>query len=135
MWVLLLLIIGFIVAKFLYDRNKQSQRIQSQGGMRIKYNKLISELMEGNSRTRIINETPDSITVGLISSGGETIFILTESFGTLNVRWKTDGPVFGKEELNWDFSEAQDQEEMAYKIMMDVGEIQIKNIRNHGFDI
>lgn len=130
MWILivLLIIVGIIIIKFLIDRGSQSSIIKQQGGMKNKYRELIQALMM-DPRTKIFNESPDSISLGLSNMGGTTLFILTQTFGFVTVQWKVDSPVFGKHKMEWDFPENQDQRKMVEKIENDLGDYQRRIFR------
>jgi len=129
MWTVIILIAVFIIGKFLYDRNKQASKITMEGGMRNKYRDLIKFLMSGDPRSKIFQETSDSITLGISNAGGTTLFVLTQTFGKVTVQWKVDGPVFGKHKMEWDFQEYGDQEKMAERIVNDTGKYQ-QNMMN-----
>lgn len=134
MWTVIIIVVVFIIGKFLYDRNKQASKITMEGGMRNKYRDLIEFLMSGDSRSKIFQETSDSITLGISNAGGTTLFILTQTFGKVTVQWKVDSPVFGKHKMEWDFQEYGDQEQMAERIANDTGKYQQNMMSTHGFD-
>ncbi|MFW6046615.1 MAG: hypothetical protein ACOCP4_02350 [Candidatus Woesearchaeota archaeon] len=134
MWiVIILIIVAFIIGKFLYDRNQQAAKITMEGGMRNKYRYLIEFFMSGDSRTKIYQETSDSITMGISNMGGTTLFILTQTFGKVTVQWKVDSPVFGKHKMEWEFPEYGDQEKMAERIANDTGKYQQNIMNTMGF--
>lgn len=134
MWIALIIIaLVFIIGKFLIDKNNQASKVTMEGGMRNKYRVLIEYLMSGDSRTRILNERYDSITVGLANMGGTTLFILTQTFGNVTVQWKIDSPVFGKHKMEWDFPEYGDQEKMMEIIANDLEKFQQNLMSSHGF--
>lgn len=64
--------------------------------MKNKYRELIEYILSGVERSRILNETSDSIVLGILNMGGTTLFIITQTFGKVTVQWKVDSPVFGK---------------------------------------
>lgn len=121
MWflIVLLILVGIVIVKFLIDRSTQSSKIVMEGGMKNKYHDLVQFLMKA-PRTKIFNETSDSITFGLSNMGGTTLFILTQTFGNVTVQWKVDSPVFGKHKMEWDFKENADQKNMAETIENDL---------------
>ena len=134
MWVAIILaIVIFVIGKFLIAKNKQSSKVTMEGGMRNKYRELIEIIKSGDHRTQIFQETSDSITLGLSNSGGTTLFILTQTFGNLTVQWKVDSPVFGKHNMEWDFPEYGDQNQIADRIMNDLGKFQGNMMSAHGF--
>ena len=124
MWTIIITIVIFIIGLFLYDTSKQSTQIKKEGGMRIKYRDLITYIISQDSKTRIFQETSNSITVGVSNIGGTTLFILTQTYGKLTVQWKVDNPIFGKHSMEWDFPEYGDQETMMARIMNDLEKYQ-----------
>lgn len=129
MWIAIILVIVFIIGKFLFDKNSQASKINMEGGMRNKYRDLIEFLMAGDSRSKIFHETSDSIKLGLSNTGGTTLFILTQTFGYVTVQWNIDNPIFGKHKMEWDFPEYSDQKKMTERIANDLGKYQ-KNLMN-----
>ena len=133
MWTIIITIVIFIIGLFLYDTSKQSTQIKKEGGMRIKYRDLITYIISQDSKTRIFQETSNSITVGVSNIGGTTLFILTQTYGKLTVQWKVDNPIFGKHSMAWDFPEYGDQETMMARIMNDLDKYQRNIMVSKGF--
>jgi len=123
-WTIITLIVVFIIGKFLYDTSKQSSKIKQEGGMRIKYRELIAEILNQDSKVRIMQETSNSITLGVSNISGSTLFIFTQTYGKLTIQWKVDNPIFGKHSMEWDFPEYGDQEKMMSRIMNDLDKYQ-----------
>ena len=124
MWTIIIVIVIFIIGLFLYDTSKQSTQIKREGGMSIKYRELIKYIMSGDSRSRIMQETSNSLTLGVSNAGGTTLYILTQTYGKLTVQWKVDSPAFGRHYKEWDFQEYEDQERMMARIMNDLEKYQ-----------
>ncbi|PMD83809.1 hypothetical protein BWI97_27050 [Siphonobacter sp. BAB-5405] len=124
MLIFIAVIIAFVVIKFFYDMSQQSIQVGKQGGMANKYKVLIGYLLEGHQNSRIIGQTGDSLTVGCASTGGQTIFNLVQTFGSLTVEWKMESPLFGKHRLEWQFPEYEDQEKMMRKLTNDLEKYQ-----------
>lgn len=127
MFALIAVVIVFVIGKFLYDKSQQSTEVSKQGGMANKYRELIGYLLGGHQNTRVIKETSDTITVGSVSAGGQTIFNLVQTFGNLTVEWKMESPLFGKHRLEWTFPEYSDQEKMMERLANDLEKYQ-KNV-------
>jgi len=122
MWIIIIIIVVIIIGKFLYDNNQQSAKVAKEGGMRHKYRNLIQDLLSPNPRCKIIRESSDSITLGLVSNmgAGSTLFVLTQAFGKLNVQWLFESPFYGKHKLEWNFQEYGNQKEMLERMNNDV---------------
>ena len=133
MWTFIILVVVFIIGKFLYDANQQSSKVKKEGGMKVKYWELIEALMSGDSRTKVFQETSNSITFGLSNAGGRTIYILTQTFGKVTIQWKVDSPVFGKHSLEWDFPEYGDQQKMVEQVINDAGRYTENIMRARGY--
>ena len=57
MWWIIIVVIVIMVIKFANDSNKQANAVAKQGGMRVKYRKLINHLLNGDANCKIIQET------------------------------------------------------------------------------
>lgn len=133
MWTVVILIILFIVGKFLYDRNQQTIHVGRQGGMENKYKILVEKLMGGHSDTRIFQRTMDSLILGVSNAGGSTLFELLETFGNVTITWEMTSPMFGKHKLKWTFPEYMDQLEMYNQIENDLDKYQKNAINTSPF--
>lgn len=120
MWYLLLVIVFFVIGKFLYNLSEQRIKVAKQGGMINKYNEVINLLLNGDSNSRIYNSSIDSITVGSSSGGSSVFFILTHTFGKLHIQWNLNSHSYGKHNLEWTFPEFADQYKMVEKMLNDV---------------
>lgn len=133
MWFVIIVIVLFIIGKFLYDRETQASKIQKEGGMRNKYKSLLEFLMASDG-TKIFEEKVDSITVGVSGSSGAVLFTLTQTFGNVNVQWKiVNNPIFGNHKLEWSFQEYGDQNQMIDRIMNDTMKYQSNVMGRNGF--
>jgi hypothetical protein len=127
------LVIVFFIGKFFYDQNEQSVKIGKEGGMMNKYNVLVTALLQGHQNTKVYKADNNSVQLGVVSHGGSTMYIITQTFGNVTVQWKNDSPIFGKHDLEWDFPEYQNQEEMLARIINDVGKYQSNVSRGRNF--
>ena len=133
MWAFLIIVVVLIVFKFLYDKNKQSVQIGRQGGMSTKYKTIVAHLMSGHSSAKIFQETSDSMTFGVSSAGGTTIFRLIQTFSKVSITWEMNSPLFGKHKLEWEFPEFMDQDKMHEKIGNDLAQYQENAIKTSPF--
>lgn len=118
--IIAVLIIALVIGKFLHDRNEQNISIAKEGGMLNKYKILIDHFMRGDSRTKIYKITSDYVSLGSSSIGGSTMFFLLQSFGKISIEWKSESEIFGKHNLEWNFNEYEEQEEMIERIENDL---------------
>jgi hypothetical protein len=124
MWIIIIIVIVFIVGKFLLNTNEQNKAVAKQGGMDFKYRDLIAILMAGDERSKIYQLTASSVTLGVSSIGGMTVFTLTQTFGKVTIQWKMESPIFGKHKMEWTFNEYMEQTKMAEIIMNELGKYQ-----------
>ena len=74
MWTYIIIIIGLIIIKFLYDTAKQSSKVKSEGGIRKKYNVLIEHFLSGLEGCRILQESNTFVSVGVSGPAGSQIY-------------------------------------------------------------
>jgi len=120
--VALIIIVGLFLDEInkYYDTIKQSIQVKKwEVDMSIKYRELIKYIMSGDSRSRIIQETPNSLTLGVSNADSATLFELIQT-EKLTVIWKVNSPEFGEHNQIWHFSEYGDQEKMMAKIINDL---------------
>lgn len=97
-WIIIIAIVGYIIYKYFSDRNKLLSRIESKGGLQVKYQKLISILLGELPGARIIQVTRDTIVINW-NMGQFTIFQL---FDKIRITWRMNlpsGPVKDSIEL------------------------------------
>jgi len=131
MWIIIILIVAFIIGKFLYDTNKQADTVAKQGGMRTKYRTLINHFLSSAPQTRIFDEGAAFITIGVSNIGGTTTFDIQQTYGRVTIRWKVNSPVFGKHNLEWSFNEFEDQDKIIGKIENDLSKYQANVMQNY----
>lgn len=115
----IVIIIVYIIGKFLYDSAKQSNQMKAQGGVRTKYSELI-ELLKGD-QGRIFQQTNTFVAVGVSGIAGSQIFYIQQTFGKVTIQMKVqNNPLFGNVKMEWAFPESMNQEHMVIKIMNDI---------------
>lgn len=129
----IIIIVLFIIGKFLYDKSQVDIKVGKEGGMRQKYKTLISHLLSADSNAKIIKESKDTIVIGNASAGGITNFGLIQTFNELTVQWRMESPIFGSHKLDWVFPEYGDQDKMIEKILNDLGKYQKNVIQSSPF--
>ena len=126
----IIIIVAFILIKFLYDTFQQSNKIKSEGGIRIKYSKLVDHLLSADSRSRIFQETNTFLSVGITGAAGSQIYYITPAYGNVSIRMEIkNNPLLGNQKLEWTFPENMNQEDMIFKMNKDISE-QMENLLN-----
>lgn len=126
MWILVIIIVAFLLLRYNTIQHNKSHEEPAIGSVSKKYSKLISILKSGYPDTRTIHATPNTITLGVISDGGSTIFRLQQNLDLLIVSWDVDNTLFGKHYLRWEFPQFMDQDLMVEKMTKDINEYQLK---------
>lgn len=118
MWTFIIIVVVFIVGKFLFDSFKQSEQIKSQGGIRKKYSLLVQMLLEADPRAKIIQESNTFINIGISGPAGAQSFLLQQTFGKLTVQIVVkNNPLLGNMKIERMFPEDMDQEQMMRELM------------------
>ncbi len=118
MWTFIIIVVVFIVGKFLFDSFKQSEQIKSQGGIRKKYSLLVQMLLEADPRAKIIQESNTFIIIGISGPAGAQSFLLQQTFGKLTVQIVVkNNPLLGNMKIERMFPEDMDQEQMMRELM------------------
>jgi hypothetical protein len=123
MWFSIFAVAGFILFSFLKGVRNIKKEVSQAGGMRVKYAILIKLLLEGDSRTKIYNETSTSIILGLVVMGGYSRFEIQQAFGVIVVKWISESNIFGVFKLEWKLDENMYQEKMYEIICNDIAKI------------
>ena len=116
----ILVIIGFLIVKFIWDSIQQRNKVSKEGGMQKKYATLVELLQEEDSRTQIDQVTSTSLDLSLNTLGGNSYFHLTQTFGALTIEWGLQSPIYGKHKFEWEFDEKANQLIMYEKIKKDL---------------
>lgn len=123
MWIVILIIVGaFVVYKFGKSSGEAIGSVRSDGGMRLKYAKLIKNILEGHTDCKIMMETRTYLRVGVVNYGGSTIFHIQQCPNdTVMIDYDvSNNPVFGKFSLRFTFPDNMDQDEMMERIGLGV---------------
>ena len=123
MWFSIFAVAGFILFSFLKGVRNIKKEVSQAGGMRVKYAILIKLLLEGDSRSKIYNETSTSIILGLVVMGGYSRFEIQQAFGVIVVKWISESNIFGVFKLEWKLDENMYQEKMFEIICNDIAKI------------
>lgn len=117
----LIVIVAFIIIKFLYDSFQQSNKIKSEGGIRLKYSKIVDHFLSADPRSRVFQETNTFVSVGISGAAGSQIYYITPAYGNVAIRMEIiNNPLLGNQKMEWTFPENMDQDLMIEKINTDI---------------
>ena len=133
MLILIIFVVVAILARFVYDSNRQRIKGAKEDGMKNKYSLLVHYIMSEDSGVRIIRQTSTSIDFCLSNAGGANVFFLTQTFGNLTILWKMHSPILGEHELEWDSPEYLDQKSIIARVDNDLKKYQSNVMSPKGF--
>jgi hypothetical protein len=103
----------FILYNFFSDREKELENVDSHGGMKKKYSKLLSRLsINSGEITRL---TRDNICFSVRTKYYLHQFSVLQTFGKVSITWTAKSAISNANE-QWEFPDHQDQDEMANQI-------------------
>lgn len=120
-WLLIVVILGYIIYSFLKDRDVALKaQVDSYGGIKNKYSDLVNWLTS-DPNSRIIKITRDSIEITAVFPTTKTTFFIQENFNTVEIYWEAYlGAFFGNHKLNWKFDHNENQLVIIEKISKDI---------------
>ena len=90
--------------------------------MRVKYAKLLNNILSGHKDSKIFAETRTYIKAGVSNYGGTTLFHIQQSTGNkVIIQYEVkNNPVVPSFQLTWTFPDDMDQDEMRNVIAADI---------------
>lgn len=121
-WVIVIAIVIFVAFKIGSTSGQVVGRVNSSGGMRIKYAKLLENILDGHKDCKILGETRTYIRVGVSNYGGTTLFHIQQSTGNkVIIQYEVkNNPVIPSFQLEWTFPDDMDQDEMMTVMALDM---------------
>lgn len=121
-WGIVIAIVVFIAFKLGSTSGQVVGNVQSSGGMRVKYAKLLDNILGGHKDSQIFVETRTYIRAGVSNYGGTTLFHIQQSTGNIVIiHYEVkDNPVIPPYQLEWTFPDNMDQDEMMAIMAMDM---------------
>ena len=124
MIVILILAIVMIIAAFYFGSatGEVVENVSSNGGMRVRYSKLLENILGGHKDCQIFGETRTYIRVGVSNYGGTTLYHIQQTTGhqvIINYEVKNN-PVVPSFQLQWVFSDSMDQDAMMTVMSVDI---------------
>lgn len=121
--IILTLIGAFILFHFVHfiiDLIRQKRQVQHEGGMRVKYAKLVEWIIQEYPASRIIQEKSTFLNIGTFGMAGTTVFWLTQTWGKVTIQYQSTNTFMGTTKLEWEFPEYMPQEQMISKMDSDI---------------
>ena len=121
-WAIIIAIVIFIAFKLGSTSGQVVGSVNSSGGMRAKYAKLLENILGGHKDSKIFVETRTYIRAGVSNYGGTTLFHIQQSTGNkVIIQYEVkDNPVVPSYQLEWTFPDDMDQDEMMAVMAMDM---------------
>lgn len=121
-WAIIIAIVIFIAFKLGSTSGQVVGSVNSSGGMRAKYAKLLENILGGHKDSKIFVETRTYIRAGVSNYGGTTLFHIQQSTGNkVIIQYEVkDNPVVPSYQLEWTFPDDMDQDEMMAVMAMDI---------------
>ena len=123
MWIVILIIIGAIfIFKFGKHTGETVGRVSSDGGMRLKYSKLLNHILQGHKDCKVFLETRTYIRAGVSNYGGTTMFHIQQCpNNTVMIDYDvSNNPVVPDFSLRFTFPDTMNQDEMMEQIGLGV---------------
>ncbi|MDE6033106.1 MAG: hypothetical protein K2G15_03985 [Muribaculaceae bacterium] len=131
MWRFFIILLAFIVIKFIYDTAKQSAKIKKEGGVRKKYAILINHFLSGHKQSQIFQDDNTLVSVGVMGIAGSQIYFISPAYGNVSIRMEIkNNPLFGNTKMEWLFPEDMDQNLMIERIEQDI-KLRFMNLYNN----
>lgn len=123
MWIVILIIIGTIfIFKFGKRTGETVGRVSSDGGMRLKYSKLLNHILQGHKDCKVLLETRTYIRAGVSNYGGTTMFHIQQCPNNIVMidYDVSNNPVVSDFSLRFTFPDTMNQDEMMEQIGLGV---------------
>lgn len=123
-WVIIIVIAVIVVIAFNLGSTSGQVigSVNNSGGMRVKYAKLLNNILSGHKDSKIFVETRTYIKAGVSNYGGTTLFHIQQSTGNkVIIQYEVkNNPVVPSFQLTWTFPDDMDQDEMRNVIAADI---------------
>ena len=121
-WVIVIVAIIFIAFKLGSTSGQVDGNVNSSGEMRVKYAKLLENILGGHKDSQIFVETRTYIRAGVSNYGGTTLFHIQQSTGNqVIIQYEIkNNPVVPAFQLEWVFPDNMDQDEMMAVMAIDM---------------
>ena len=117
-WIIIVAIIVFIAFKIGSTSGQVVGSVNNSGGMRVKYARLLENILSGHKDSKVFVETRTYLRAGVSNYGGTTLFHIQQSTGNkVIIQYEVkDNPAVPAFQLEWVFPDDMDQDEMMVVI-------------------
>ena len=121
-WVIIVVVIVFIAFKIGSTSGQVVGSVNNCGGMRVKYARLLENILSGHKDSKVFVETRTYLRAGVSNYGGTTLFHIQQSTGNkVIIQYEVkDNPAVPAFQLEWVFPDDMDQDEMMVVISNDI---------------
>ena len=121
-WVIIVAIIVFIAFKIGSTSGQVVGSVSSNGGMRVKYARLLENILSGHKDSKVFVETRTYLRAGVSNYGGTTLFHIQQSTGNkVIIQYEVkDNPAVPAFQLERVVPDDMDQNEMMVVISNDI---------------
>lgn len=121
-WVIIVAVIVFIAFKIGSTSGQVVGSVNNCGGMRVKYARLLENILSGHKDSKVFVETRTYLRAGISNYGGTTLFHIQQSTGNkVIIQYEVkDNPAVPAFQLEWVFPDDMDQNEMMVVISNDI---------------
>lgn len=121
-WVIIVAVIVFIAFKIGSTSGQVVGSVNNCGGMRVKYARLLENILSGHKDSKVFVETRTYLRAGVSNYGGTTLFHIQQSTGNkVIIQYEVkDNPAVPAFQLEWAFPDDMDQNEMMVVISNDI---------------
>ena len=123
-WFILIVIAALVVIAFKLGSTSGQVigSVNSSGGMRVKYAKLLNNILSGHKDSKIFEETRTYIKAGVSNYGGTTFFHIQQSTGNkVIIQYEVkDNPIVPSFNLTWTFPDDMNQDDMRNVMVIDI---------------
>lgn len=121
-WVIVIIVVVFIAFKLGSTSGQVVGNVSSSGGMRVKYAKLLENILGGHEDSKIFVETRTYIRAGVSNYGGTMLFHIQQSTGNkVIIQYEVkENPVVPSYLLEWTFPDNMNQDEMMTVMAIDL---------------
>lgn len=121
-WVIIVAVIVFIAFKIGSTSGQVVGSVNNSGGMRVKYARLLENILNGHKDSKVFVETRTYLRAGVSNYGGTTLFHIQQSTGNkVIIQYEVkDNPAVPAFQSEWVFPDDMDQDEMMVVISNDI---------------